>query len=51
MPWFVKHETFTPETAALSIEQRRSHLKAHRAWVEEQLESGTVIMTGFLVDG
>ena len=51
MPWFVKHETFTPETAALSVEQRRSHLEAHRAWVEEQLESGTVITTGFLVDG
>lgn len=50
MPWFIKHETFTPETAALSVEQRRPHLEAHRAWVEEQLESGTVISTGFLVD-
>lgn len=50
MPWFIKHETFTAETTALSVEQRRPHLEAHRAWVEEQLESGTVIITGFLVD-
>ena len=50
MPWFVKHETFTAETAALPLEQRRSHLEAHRAWVEQQLEAGVVITTGFLVD-
>ena len=50
MPWFVKHETFTAETAALPIEQRRSHLQAHRAWVEKHLALGMVITTGFLVD-
>ena len=50
MPWFVKHETFTPETAALSVEQRRSHLEAHRAWVARETQAGRQIRSGFLVD-
>ena len=50
MPWFVKHETFTAETAALSVEQRRSHLEAHRAWVVRETQGGRQIRSGFLVD-
>ena len=50
MPWFVKHETFTAETAALSVEQRRSHLEAHRAWVVRETQGGRKIRSGFLVD-
>ena len=51
MPWFVKHETFTAETAALPIEQRRPHLEAHRGWVEQESAAGRRIRSGFLVDG
>ena len=51
MPWFVKHETFTAETMALPIEQRRPHLEAHRGWVEQESAAGRRIRSGFLVDG
>ena len=50
MPWFVKHEIFTAETAALPLEQRRHHLEAHRAWVEQEAKGGRRIRSGFLVD-
>ena len=50
MPWFVKHETFTADTAALPLDQRRPHLEAHRAWVEQQGAAGRRIRSGFLVD-
>ena len=50
MAWFIKHETFTPQTAELSPDQRRSHLEAHRAWVEQQSAAGRRIRSGFLVD-
>ena len=51
MRWFIKTETFTPETAALSIDQRRPHLEAHRRWVMAQSKSGRRIHSGYLVDG
>ena len=51
MPWFVKHETFTPETLALSPAERRLHLDAHRRWVEAQQAAGWSIASGFLLDG
>ncbi|QNI86903.1 YciI family protein [Synechococcus sp. ROS8604] len=50
MAWFVKHETFTAEMAALSVEQRRSHLDAHRQWVQQEKDKGRTIHSGFLVD-
>ena len=50
MPWFVKHEMFTPEVADLSIEQRRPYLEAHRRWVNHQASEGRSIRSGFLVD-
>ena len=50
MPWYAKHETFTPSAAALPIEQRRPHLEAHRRWVDQQAEQGRSIRSGFLVD-
>ena len=50
MAWFVKHETFTAETAALPMAQRRPLLEAHQAWVEQQREAGRRIRSGFLVD-
>ena len=50
MPWFVKHETFTGETAALPLEQRRPHLEAHRSWVQQECAAGRQIRSGFLVD-
>ena len=50
MPWFVKHETFTAETADLPLDQRRPHLEAHRAWVEQESAAGRRIRSGFLVD-
>ena len=50
MPWFVKHETFTADTAALTLEQRRPHLEAHRGWVQQECAAGRRIRSGFLVD-
>ena len=50
MPWFIKHETFTTETLALPMAQRRPHLEAHRAWVEQQVGTGRRIRSGHLVD-
>ena len=50
MAWFVKTETFTPETAALSVEQRRPFIEAHRQWVQHEKAMGHVIFSGFLVD-
>ena len=50
MPWFVKHETFTAETAALSVEERRLFIQAHRQWVQQQRAEGRLIHNGFLVD-
>ena len=50
MPWYVKQETFTAETAALSLERRRPHLEAHRAWVTRETQAGRRIRSGFLVD-
>ena len=50
MAWFIKHETFTAETADLPLEQRRPHLEAHRAWVEQEVKAGRRIRSGFLVD-
>jgi len=51
VPWFIKHETFNAETAALPLDQRRPHLEAHRAWVEQESAAGRRIRSGFLVDG
>ncbi|QNI53054.1 YCII-like domain protein [Synechococcus sp. BIOS-E4-1] len=51
MPWFIKTETFTQETAALPIEQKRPHLEAHRRWVMSQCDCGRRIHSGYLVDG
>ena len=50
MPWFVKTETFTPEMAALPIEQRRPSLDAHRQWVAREAAAGRCLRSGFLVD-
>ena len=50
MAWFVKTETFPAETAALSIEQRRPFLEAHRTWLDQQFGLGRCIRSGFLVD-
>ena len=50
MAWFVKTETFTPETAALSVEQRRPFIEAHRQWVQQEKAVGRIILSGFLVD-
>ena len=50
MAWFVKHETFTAETVALPMAQRRPHLEAHRAWVDQESAAGRRIRSGFLVD-
>ena len=51
MPWFIKTETFTQQTAALPMEQKRPHLEAHRRWVTSQCDSGRRIHSGYLVDG
>ena len=50
MAWFVKHETFTVAAAALSTEQRRPTLEAHRNWVSGEASAGRRLRSGFLVD-
>ena len=50
MAWFVKHETFTAETAALPLAQRKLHLEAHQKWVAQESSAGRRIRSGFLVD-
>ena len=50
MRWFIKTETFTPETVAMPFEQRRLHLEAHRQWVIDQCSDGRRIHSGYLVD-
>ncbi|MGB1417108.1 MAG: YciI family protein [Synechococcus sp.] len=50
MPWFIKTEHFTSETVALPHEQRRPYLEAHRQWVEQQVQAGRSVRSGFLVD-
>ena len=50
MTWFVKRETFNSAAAALSGEQRRPILEAHRRWVKQESEAGKRLCSGFLVD-
>ena len=51
MAWFVKTETFTAFAAALSVEQRRPTLEAHRRWVSDEAAAGRRLRSGYLVDG
>jgi len=46
MPWFVKQEIFLRPYPEMKL-----HLQAHRAWVEQLREAGTVLSSGYLVDG
>ena len=46
MPWFIKTETFI-----VAPVEARSHLAAHRAWVEQLRQQGVRISSGYLVDG
>lgn len=50
MAWFIKTETFTISTAALTNKQRHLYLDAHREWVNQLCRSGRRISSGFLVD-
>ena len=50
MPWFVKTETFTAVAAAKPVEQRRSFIRAHRQWVQQEKAKGRLIHSGFLVN-
>ena len=50
MAWFVKHETFTAETAALPLSQRKPYLESHQQWVVQESAAGRNIRSGFLVD-
>ena len=36
--------------AALSVEQRRPFIQAHRRWVQQQKAEGRLVHSGFLVD-
>ena len=46
MPWFVKQETFLRPYAEM-----KTHLQAHRVWVEQLRREAVVICSGYLVDG
>jgi uncharacterized protein YciI len=46
MPWFVKQETFLRP-----YPEMKPHLRAHRTWVEQLRSGGTVLSSGYLVDG
>jgi len=49
--WFIKTETFTAVAAALTVEQRRPTLEAHRRWVADEAAAGRRLRSGYLVDG
>ncbi len=51
MAWFIKTETFTAVAAALTVEQRRPTLEAHRRWVADEAAAGRRLRSGYLVDG
>ena len=46
MLWFIKTERFLRPYS-----QMKSHLDAHRRWVEQRRAEGVVLSSGYLVDG
>ena len=50
MPFFIKTETMTKSTLALSIEERKQFLSKHKAWVESLTHSKVLISSGYLVN-
>ncbi len=50
MPFFIKTEKFTDNTKNLSNEERKVFLLMHKSWVEDLIQSGEFILSGYLTD-
>ena len=50
MPFFIKTEKFTDNTKRLSNEERKVFLLMHKHWVENLIQSGEFILSGYLID-
>ena len=50
MPFFIKTEKFTDDTKKLSNEERKVFLLMHKNWVENLIQSGEFILSGYLID-
>ncbi len=50
MPFFIKTEKFTDNTKKLSNEERKLFLLMHKNWVESLIQSGELIISGYLTN-
>ena len=50
MPFFIKTEKFTDKTKKLSNEERKVFILMHKVWVEDLIQSGEFILSGYLTD-
>ena len=50
MPFFIKTEKFTDNTKKLLNEERKVFLLMHKYWVEGLIQSGELIISGYLTN-
>ena len=50
MPFFIKTEKFTDNTKKLSNEERKVFLLMHKDWVEDLIQSGELVISGYLTN-
>ena len=50
MPLFIKTEKFTDNTKKLSNEERKVFILMHKDWVEDLIQSGEFILSGYLTN-
>ena len=50
MPFFIKTEKFTNHTKRLSNQERKVFLLMHKNWVEDLIQSGEFILSGYLIN-
>ena len=49
MPFFIKTEKFTDNTKKLSNEESKVFILMHKDWVEDLIQSGEFILSGYLI--
>ena len=50
MPFFIKTEKFNDKTKRLSTEERKVYLLMHKDWVDDLIQSGKLILSGYLIN-
>ena len=50
MPLFIKTEFFTELTYSLSSLERKIYIDAHKEWINDLVNSGIKVASGYLVD-